>query len=615
MLRAVLAGVVGLALAASVGAQTKKDDDKEWLESPYQLTVQLHVQEHPLMTPVFLRTIERELVDTLQSDLNQLCRVTLTTQKSATMEDIIANGWGKLDKLHPVNDQKTHYVRVLYLEGGQYEIQARQVDGYTGLVSPLRKARTSDRLWVARQAALMIAQDFGMVGKVVENVDRVFRVKLKGAKLAEPDSVRVQPGEVLALTRMTRLRDGRVISDRPEDALLYVIGVQKEDATTRLFNRYNNVMGDRRGKMPDFRVIKLGTRWAPLQLRIVDRKTREPIPGIQVAISSGGERVVPIGATDAQGRVRSKDIYRNVAFVQITVAGQVSSIPLPLLDDQFVDFALAGNQEAERMSDFNIYYNQWQRRVDESFHAFAAGETQIRELVLRGSEAEALREAKELYTRANEDLVAIRDGHSKVKDAAAPAGEQAERKVKEAQKFLDSLGKRLARLDETIKDWENPSPASLKIKEGQVYEESAEPAKAIEAFEAAVKLDPSRTRIKQHLDELKAVWNKKAPDLDKARAFVFDTWHTVEPEDMDKRLGELEEAVKAIEKHGDSLTAYKLWKVNFDHRTKLAASRNSLNPDRNAEDEDRAAFLDRHIEAINKYNARALEIMDQGAKE
>jgi tetratricopeptide (TPR) repeat protein len=617
MQRALLAGVVGILMISAAQAQTRKDDRKEWLESPYQLTVQLHVQEHPLMTPVFVKSIERELSDTLQSDLGQMCQVTVTMHKSQTMEDILAKGWGELDKGHPINDKKTHYVRVLYLDGGQYEIQSRQVDGYTGYVSPLRKARTSDRLWVARKAALMIAQDFGVVGQVVDTVKEVYRVKLKGANLAEPDSVRVQAGDVLAITQMRSFSGGKITSDRVQDALLYVTGVDKDGATTRLFNRWELRPKDR--ATIGYRVIKLGTCWAPLKLRIVDRKTREPIPGIPVSVRPGGLesiREIDLGATDPQGRVTSKEmIFRNVAFVQITASGRKSGIPLPLLHDDYVDFALSGTQEDDRRVEFEVYNRQWQSRVNEVFLFIQAEEARIRDLILKGKEAEALQVARDLLARMNEDLLAVREGLNKVKDAASRAGPETEAQIKKAPAYIDALAKRIAHHDEQIKDWENPSPASLKIKEGQTHVEAADYERAIAAFREALQRDPSRTRIKTLLEDMEKVWNIKAPDLAKARQFIFEAWPTLEPADMDKYLGELEDALKAIEKHGDNLTAHKLFKANFDHRAKLNASRDALNPDTNEDDRDKAATIDRLVEAINKYNARALEVMERGAKE
>ena len=49
--------------------------------------------------------------------------------------------------------------------GVHYEIQARQFDGLTGRPSPVvRRDRTRDREFVAKTAALLIDQDFGLVG-------------------------------------------------------------------------------------------------------------------------------------------------------------------------------------------------------------------------------------------------------------------------------------------------------------------------------------------------------------------------------------------------------------------------------------------------------------------
>src|SRR5207244_11432550 len=68
-----------------------------------------------------------------------------------------------------VGPRKTHFVLIDF-KNGEYEIQAGQHDGLTGLASPVaRRARTPDRQFVAHTAALMIDRDFGLVGTLDAN--------------------------------------------------------------------------------------------------------------------------------------------------------------------------------------------------------------------------------------------------------------------------------------------------------------------------------------------------------------------------------------------------------------------------------------------------------------
>src|SRR5207245_207055 len=102
----------------------------------------------------------------------------------------------------------THFVFVNFV-AGQYEIQARQHDGLTGQASPvIRRARTSDREFVARTAALLIGQDFGVVGTVTQKLQaqpETVRVVLKGSSLGTPSEGWVKKGDVFNLVQISRV--------------------------------------------------------------------------------------------------------------------------------------------------------------------------------------------------------------------------------------------------------------------------------------------------------------------------------------------------------------------------------------------------------------------------
>src|SRR5205807_8376908 len=109
-----------------------------------------------------------------------------------------------LDAWKQVSDVKTHFVRIDYNQG-QYELQALQHDGWTGLASPvLRTARTNDRFFVARTAALLIDQDLGLAGTVAApspQTDEV-NVTLKGGALGVSLGRWVKPDDVFAVARV-----------------------------------------------------------------------------------------------------------------------------------------------------------------------------------------------------------------------------------------------------------------------------------------------------------------------------------------------------------------------------------------------------------------------------
>jgi len=65
--------------------------------------------------------------------------------------DAEAKGLAGLEVVPDLNGVKTHFLRVDFGEC-QYELQARQRDGLTGMLSPLRRNRTPDRALVTRLA-------------------------------------------------------------------------------------------------------------------------------------------------------------------------------------------------------------------------------------------------------------------------------------------------------------------------------------------------------------------------------------------------------------------------------------------------------------------------------
>src|SRR5262249_35819773 len=117
-------------------------------------------------------------------------------------------GFAAIDTPRDLTGVKTHFLRVDFVNG-QYELQARQHDGLTGFVSPLRRDRTADRALVTRVAGQLIAHDFGVVGTVTGSGDGTkgegsVVVALRGGALAAPLDRWVHKGDVFAVYRIGR---------------------------------------------------------------------------------------------------------------------------------------------------------------------------------------------------------------------------------------------------------------------------------------------------------------------------------------------------------------------------------------------------------------------------
>jgi tetratricopeptide (TPR) repeat protein len=289
-----------------------------------------------------------------------------------------------------------------------------------------------------------------------------------------------------------------------------------------------------------------------------------------------------------------------------------SPLPLPLLDDGVIEFRLAGTQEAARLVEFNIVYNSWLRRLTEANVVFDGKIRLIKELFAKGKEREAIVEGNELHTRMVEDATSLRDGLSKLQDQAGESGEIAKGKAALAAKQLERFTQQLSGFEEQLKEWEDPSPAARKVREGRIHEQTPDPVAAIEAYKEALKLDPSRAVASKRLKILQEAWEKKDPKLLEARTYIFETWPTITDSDqMELQLGKITDAIKAIKQHGDYVTALKLYRANVAHRERLLGIRQQLQPDVKDIDAAIEKQIDGLVEKINEMNDTALDLVEK----
>ena len=187
------------------------------LTTPYKVQVVLSVAPNRLLTPIFKEQLRRDLQRGLQGALGSMGEVEVfdlaevkPEKQEPLWKEVAAKGLqaGLDGPGKGTSAVKTHFVNVDYVDG-QYEMQARQYDGLTGLASPsVRREQTPDRQFVARTAALLVDRDFGLVGTVTDGGDgQTVRVAFKGGGLKVPLDRWVKKGDVFALVQVGA--DGR----------------------------------------------------------------------------------------------------------------------------------------------------------------------------------------------------------------------------------------------------------------------------------------------------------------------------------------------------------------------------------------------------------------------
>src|SRR5260370_30385794 len=154
-----IASLCSLCLCGESSAQLDPEKD-----SPYQLQIVLRIADHPPLTPAFKDQVKRELRASLQDAFADLARVEIT-DTHLQLKEIESKGLqGALEGWKDISSQKTHFVLIDFRDG-QYEIQAGQHDGFTGLARPLtRSPQAPDREFVAPPAPVPPGREFGRAG-------------------------------------------------------------------------------------------------------------------------------------------------------------------------------------------------------------------------------------------------------------------------------------------------------------------------------------------------------------------------------------------------------------------------------------------------------------------
>ncbi len=317
------------------------------LNKPYELHIVVHVAQNRLLTDVFRERIERELHDGFQAALGDVGHVRVM-HEHPRLPDVMARGLKQsLDGWKDRSNVKTHFVLIDF-SGVHYEIQARQYDGPTGRASPVvRRDRTRDRDFVAKSAALLLKQDFGLLGTVLSGPDgpqQSVKVELRGGGLGNL-SRWVQKDEVFALAPpeggLPKVLNWALLQVQESPGEASRNGV----CTCRFFHRYKvtSIVG--------YRCIKLGTVRAPLRLRWMQEMPGGGLKPLDASLSlivdirrhgfqgeEATKMMKPVGRNGVLDTTPDdgKGVFHHVAFVSVIngMKDPKPQIPVALYDDQ-----------------------------------------------------------------------------------------------------------------------------------------------------------------------------------------------------------------------------------------------------------------------------------------
>ena len=557
--------VAGLLLACGLRAHAGLDPE---VNSPYQLRVVMRIGDHPHFTAHFRREIKIELQRQLQAALGTLGSAEVVDQLALPKEEwpplwklVEEKGLEALDNVNDVGGGKTHFLRIEFSEGG-YELQARQHDGTSGFATPIiRKSRTHDRNYVAREAALMVGLDFGLVATLnpAGAGDKFFITAKASAK--GPIDHWVKKGEVFAVVairterrRVTPAPNSKSPSktiavqtgNRLDGVLLQVTDEPRDGVIPcRVFNRYEPAFP---AGVASFRCVKLGTITGVLRLRLVDPAgAPQKAAALQVYARSGsfpdGDREAD-QAANRDGVFVSKMPIANIAFVRVLLGKvQVARIPIEMLDNRVEVRSIRLEPAAEARDRLDAERRGLLTRLTDDRLIQVRCFQEITALEQAGKKADALERGETTFRLLESSTKDVGEEVENLKARAAKVLPKAElyandcaQQVQILQARQKELTQHLESLRQSIAEDNDPKVQAKKrnlqniVRDAELLAEQAEYDKALAKYEEAIAAAADEPAAKQRIDvpyqALKKAWRMKGANAahTKARSFIFETW-------------------------------------------------------------------------------------------
>jgi hypothetical protein len=604
------------------------------VKRPYELNVVLHVESNRALTDVFRDRVQRELQDWLREGLGDLARVTVSTEHPR-LKEVVDRGLESLGGWRGRSSAKTHFVLLRFV-GGWYEVQARQHDGLTGLVSPVRLARTRARDVVSKTAAELVERDFGVVGTFagLPDADDRVQVELKGGELGVPMAEWVKEREVFALAPVQS--DGSP-GPRVPWALLRVVKPPEEGSavcTCQLFARHPNPLA----ASGVHRCLKLGTTRGPLRLRVAvagpNNTTRalDKDLGIEVRAEGFGHKPSADEAPKVTGHafasqggafdtLKAGDAgqFDHVAFVKIA-ADPPARVPVEIVDDEPIEVKVAPERDGKNKDLLlKLDREEWSQAVADTYLIQVNLFQELKDLAPKPEQRAAA------IKRARGGLDRFKKAHAELKEEGRKlAGKQLSdgkrldlerdlkrlERIKEGEAELENFLKRLEDIDQKVNDprlkhWDT------QIVQAGLAEQDGDVDKALELYQGLADdaYDPAglsqsglgdKAALRNKLITLKKEWATKDDKHAQARLFVKEVWRGLRADDLKARMEEVRKHVAVLKAAGDVVTLSKFAQGLTEHGQRLDAENRKLKPELKVADEAQAKVIEEVSEALFK---------------
>lgn len=579
-------------------------------KTKYVWRIVLKTQSHPLLSHTFREQLKRDLEASLQPALGELGKVEVIDlaelprdRWDPLWQQFDDKGFAALDAPRDLTAVKTHFLKVEYKEG-QYQLEARQHDGFTGLSSGyaglgtpvVRKQSVRVPEMAGRTAGILIERDFGLDGTVEPILGKANEVKVivRGGQLGPIDQF-VKVGDVFAVSEvsattrkepeLTRTATGKVIAS-PTGSTTPKILTSKLRAKSLLKVTDVGAEGVLRcevlglpfptgqSNIAAFRCMKLGTINSILSVRLISKdgnSTNKTAGLVSVRATEKGFDT-PDDPKDTlelkDGLFRSGRSISNIACVTVSLGPTLRRrIPIPILSSDTVSLPMEIDPKAEEQATFGQAAVATVSRVSDARNAQSACFEATSKLIDKRKNTEALARAKGGYLAAQAAITSIEEELKHLHEISEKL-QFGGKTLKSIEQQVESLKQFNLQLEGYIKTWEvvvarenDPTLAAKEVNSQEllgrieILLSRGDVDQALTAYDQLVSGSPENADFKAKREKLKTDWAPKSDAHAKARAYLLKTWPAISSiPDFKDSIQELSKSVEECKKSGDRFT-------------------------------------------------------------
>jgi hypothetical protein len=589
----------------------------------------LRAADHPLLTPLFIESVSRQVSDQLTNYFGTLADVRVRT-RGHWLLDAFPHQPADRPPLSAA-DFRTHALRekifLVHLDhaDGFYRIAWRQIDGPTQQVGAVLARTTPDRPWVGKAVCMAIRDDFALIADVAPSPSgQTARLAFRGGPEHLPlVTSLLREGAVFLPFWLLRVRDELLRRPIPNTYLYVPPGedVRQARVVTNLADPF-----PQRGVIVGCEAIKLNTQSGRLRLRLVDVDTGLPVVDGSVMANDRGFDALQdsdiLARPDRLGCVLSPQAFQHLAHVKISHGGSVIRLPIPItgpLCEHVVKLRL--DSAAGRKEDFHRELRFLIQDAQGILTTQAAAVREFNELNRNKRYEEALqivRSARDYAEprcqNANRSLLTLRDTARDWRDDATESLLQAAGpQVALAAQRQTELRNLSYSLEKAVEKKGAQERADVSIEQGQQAERRGDIDQALEHYDQALAEQPDQPALRRRHEELQKAWAVKNPAHDEARRFIYQQWSQAEITAVERLLPQARRAFETLQANRDDLSARRLSAANSEQLGHLNAIVDQLAQRGTEADQAELEKYVRLTEELASFQTAVADFLEQAA--